>query len=162
MINFKKAFFTFGTKFFTTLGKKIATGHKRTIQKLKKDHSGTRFEPYTDDYRIRKMAGKAAPNQISRSGEPDLTLTGKMMSSFKFIKADKAGFEYGIEDSAMAERMEFQGPRKKTRKRFTSTETNPTPPVAQKLIVKEMQKQIVRNFTKELRKNGMGYKVYTI
>jgi len=25
-----------------------------------------------------------------------------------------------------------------------------------------MAKQVVKNFTKELRKNGMGYKVYTI
>jgi hypothetical protein len=30
------------------------------------------------------------------------------------------------------------------------------------MIGKEMAQEVVKSFTKELRRNGMGYKVYTI
>jgi len=96
-----------------------------------------------------------------------------MKKAFQFISADKTGFSYGIEGDeskkgSMAERMDFQGDQKKPRKdginakRFTTTKTNPTPPDEQQMIGKEMAEQVVRSFTKELRRNGMGYKVYTI
>ena len=64
----------------------------------------------------------------------------------------------------MAERMEFQGPKKKKRARvrFVSTKLNPLPINEQKLIAREMENELIKNFKKEIRKNGMGYKVYTI
>jgi hypothetical protein len=160
MINFKKAF-SFDKLFFTTLGKNVAKAHKRSIFKKGLDHAGNTFEDYTPAYKKQKQAlGKY-------TGKVDLTLSGNMKNAFQFIDADKTGFSYGIEgdeskDKTMAQRMDFQGPRKKTRKRFTTTKTNPTPPAQQEMIGKEMAKQVVRSFTKELRKNGMGYKVYTI
>ena len=161
MINFQKAF-KFGRPFFESGGRRILTIHRRRIFHEGRNAAGKTFVAYTNAYRKRKMAGKAAPNQVSTSGKPDLTLTGKMRAAFNYIKSSAHGFEYGIEDSEMAERMEFQGPRKKSRKRFVSTKQNPLPPNEQKLIVREMQNQLVKNFTKEIRKNGMGYKVYTI
>ena len=160
MINFKRAF-SFDKLFFTALGKNVAKAHKRSIFKKGLDHAGNRFKDYTPAYKKQKQAlGKY-------TGKVDLTLSGNMKNAFQFIDADKTGFSYGIEGDeaekgSMAERMDFQGPRKKTRKRFTTTKTNPTPPAEQEMIGKEMAKQVVRSFTKELRKNGMGYKVYTI
>ena len=64
----------------------------------------------------------------------------------------------------MADRMRFQGPekKKKARLRYVSTTTNPTTPDLQELIAKQMQSQLIKNITKELRKNNMGYKVYTL
>jgi hypothetical protein len=161
MINFQKAF-KFGRPFFESVGRRVLKMHKRNIFERGRNAAGKPFMPYTSAYRKRKMAGKAAPNQASKSGKPDLTLTGKMRSAFNYIKSSAHGFEYGIEDSDMAERMEFQGPKKKSRKRFVSTKQNPLPPNEQKLIMREMQNQLIKNFTKEIRKNGMGYKVYTI
>jgi len=161
VINFQKAF-KFGRPFFESVGRTILTIHRRRIFHEGRNAAGKTFVAYTNAYRKRKMAGKAAPKRVSTSGKPDLTLTGKMRAAFNYIKSSAHGFEYGIEDSEMAERMEFQGPRKKSRKRFVSTKQNPMPPNEQKLIVREMQNQLVKNFTKEIRKNGMGYKVYTI
>jgi len=160
MINFKKAF-SFDKLFFTALGKNVTKAHKRSIFRKGLDHAGKTFKDYTPAYKKQKQAlGKY-------TGKVDLTLSGEMKNAFQFIDADKTGFSYGIEgdeaqDDTMAQRMDFQGPRKKTRKRFTTTKTNPTPPAEQEMIGKEMAKQVVRSFTKELRKNGMGYKVYTI
>ena len=160
MINFQKAF-KFSKAFFTALGKNVTKAHKRSIFTKGLDHAGTTIKDYTPAYKKQKQAlGKY-------SGKVDLTLSGEMKSAFQFISADKTGFSYGIEgdesaDDSMAQRMDFQGPKKQTRKRFTTTKTNPTPPAEQQMIGKEMAKQVVKSFTKELRKNGMGYKVYTI
>ena len=161
MINFQKAF-KFGRPFFQSVGRRVLKMHKRSIFEKGRNAAGKPFMAYTNAYRKKKMAGRAAPNQVSKSGKPDLTLTGKMRESFNYLKSSAHGFEYGIEDPGMAERMEFQGPKKKSRKRFVSTKQNPTPPDAQQMIGKEMAEQVVKNFTKELRKNGMGSKVYTI
>ena len=87
-----------------------------------------------------------------------------MKSSFNYVKSSAHGFEYGISDPAMAERMEFQGPKKKKRARlrFVSTKQNPTTPDVQEFIAKGMEYELIKNFVKEIRKNGMGYKVYTL
>tara|TARA_R100001530_G_scaffold13347_1_gene12345 strand:+ start:145 stop:642 length:498 start_codon:yes stop_codon:yes gene_type:complete len=165
MINFQRAF-KFGRPFFERVARKVLKIHKRNIFDFGQNSSGKTFEsyaPYTKAYKRRKVAGKAAPNQISRSATPNLTLTGEMKKSFSYVKSSAHGFEYGISDPRMAERMEFQGPKKKSgRKRLVSTKTNPTNPMSQELIKQEMLNQILLNFTKEIRKNGMGYKVYTI
>ena len=163
MINFQKAF-KFGRPFFQSVARTILKLHKRRIFNEGRNPAMNPFAPYTAAYRKRKMAGKAAPNQVSKSGKPDLTLTGRMKSSFNYVKSSAHGFEYGISDPAMAERMEFQGPKKKKRARlrFVSTKQNPLPINEQKLIAREMENELIKNFKKEIRKNGMGYKVYTI
>tara|TARA_R100000781_G_scaffold92951_1_gene57671 strand:- start:433 stop:939 length:507 start_codon:yes stop_codon:yes gene_type:complete len=168
MINFQRAF-KFGRPFFERVARKVLNLHKRNIFDFGQNSSGKTFEsyaPYRKAYKRRKVAGKAAPKgktQISRSATPNLTLTGEMKKSFSYVKSSAHGFEYGISDPRMAERMEFQGPKKKSgRKRLVSTKTNPTNPMSQELIKQEMLNQILLNFTKEIRKNGMGYKVYTI
>ena len=163
MIDFQKAF-KIGRPFFQKVARKVLKMHKRNIFDRGKNAAGNSFAPYTTAYRKRKMAGKAAPNQVSKSGKPDLTLTGRMKSSFNYVKSSAHGFEYGITDPAMAERMEFQGPKKKkkSRLRFVSTKQNPTTPDVQEFIAKGMEYELIKNFVKEIRKNGMGYKVYTI
>jgi len=161
MINFQKAF-KFGRPFFQSVARKVLKLHKRSIFDKGRNAAGKPFMAYTNAYRKRKMAGKAAPNQVSKSGKPDLTLTGEMRSSFNYLKSSAHGFEYGISDPKMAERMELQGPKKKSRKRYVSTKINPTTPDIQEFIVKGMQYELMKNFVKEIRKNGMGYKVYTI
>ena len=161
MINFQKAF-KFGRPFFQSVGRRVLKMHKRNIFEKGRNAAGKPFMAYTNAYRKRKMAGRAAPNQVSKSGKPDLTLTGKMRESFNYLKSSAHGFEYGIEDPEMAERMELQGPKKKSRKRYVSTKQNPLPPNEQELIKQEMTNRLIKNFTKEIRKNGMGYKVYTI
>ena len=112
MINFQKAF-KFGRPFFQNVGRRVLKLHKRNIFDRGQNAAGKKFAAYTAAYKRRKMAGKAASNQISKSGTPDLTLTGKMKKSFNYLKSSAHGFEYGITDPKMAERMEFQGPKKK-------------------------------------------------
>ena len=163
MINFQKAF-KFGRPFFESVGRTVLKLHKRRIFNEGRNPAMKPFAPYTEAYRKRKMAGKAAKNQVSRSGKPDLTLTGRMKKAFNYIKSSSHGFEYGIIEPDMAERMEFQGPKKKkkARVRFVSTKLNPLPINEQKLIAREMENELIKNFKKEIRKNGMCYKVYTI
>ena len=168
MINFQKAF-KIGRPLFERVGKQVLRKHRATIFDKGQDSHEKSFEsyaPYKPKYRERKKAGKAAPKgrvQKSFSATPDLTLTGDMKKSFSHMKATAHGFEYGIKDPAMAERMEFQSSKKKFgRKRFVSTEADPTTPEAQKLIVEEIRDKIVKNFTNEVRKHGMGVKVYEI
>jgi len=163
MINFKNAF-RINRSFFKRVGKMVFKRHKANIFDKGLNAAGKKFLPYTDAYKKRKMAGTAAPKQVSRSGTPDLTLTGQMKKSFDHLKATKEGFEYGITNPQMAERMEFQGPRKKKRAklRYVSTVKDPTTPDLQEYIVKSMQAQLVKNLTKEVQKSGMGVKVYTI
>tara|TARA_R100000742_G_C4275040_1_gene95296 strand:+ start:532 stop:1023 length:492 start_codon:yes stop_codon:yes gene_type:complete len=163
MINFQKAF-KFGRPFFESVGRTVLRLHKRRIFNEGRNPAMKPFPAYTEAYKKRKMAGKAAKNQVSRSGKPDLTLTGRMKKAFNYIKSSSHGFEYGISDSAMADRMRFQGPekKKKIKQRFVSTKKDPLPINEQKLIAREMQNELMKNFTKELRKNNMGYKVYTL
>tara|TARA_R100000008_G_C3570337_1_gene161697 strand:- start:440 stop:931 length:492 start_codon:yes stop_codon:yes gene_type:complete len=163
MFNFQNAF-RFNQSFFKRVGKVVLRRHKANIFNKGLNAAGQKFAPYTEAYKKRKMAGKVAPNQVSRSGTPDLTLTGQMKKSFGHLKATKEGFEYGITNPQMAERMEFQGPRKKKRAklRFVSTVKDPTTPDLQEYIAKSMQAQLVKNLTKEIQKSGMGVKVYTI
>lgn len=166
MINFERAF-KLRRSFFKTVGRLVLKRHRASIFDKGLNAAGKKFQAYEDRYRKRKMAGKAAPKgraQISKSGVPNLTLTGDLRKSFTYLKATNDGFEYGISDPTMAARMEYQGPKKKkkSRLRYVSTVANPTTPDLQDFILKNMQSQLIKNLTKEIRKSGMGYKVYTI
>lgn len=167
MISLAKMY-RFPVAFFNSLGQNVVKAHRRYVRQLKKSHTGRRFAPYTKAYATRKAAGKAAPNQISRSTAPDLTLTGKMLNSLKLIKPVPNGFFYGITDPEQATKLEanqagiFGRKVKKSKKRIISSENHAVPPEIGDMIMEEMSKQIVRQITSELRKNGTGFKVYTI
>lgn len=156
MINVRKAF-KFGRPFFQRVGKSVMQRHKDNIFEKGVNAAGKPFAKYTEAYRKRKV-------KAGHSGKVNLTLSGDMKKAFNFMKSSNKGFRYGITDPKMAERMEFQGPRKKKkiRQRFVSTKTNPTTPDLQEFIAQEMRNEVIVNFQKEIKKNGMGYKVYTI
>ena len=156
MINVRKAF-KFGRPFFQRVGKAVLQKHKDNIFEKGVNAAGKPFAKYTEAYRKRKV-------KAGHSGKVNLTLSGDMKKAFNFMKATNSGFRYGITDPKMAERMQFQGPKKKKkiRQRFVSTKTNPTTPDLQEFIAQEMRNEVIVNFQKEIKKNGMGYKVYTI
>ena len=170
MIDIKKAL-RFDTKFFTQLGKIVVKKHKSHIQNKKIDVRGKGFAPYTKAYERRKKNGnavKSGQKQKSFSTTPDLTLTGDMFKSFKFLKSDSKGFKYGITDSKQANKLignqfgSFGKNINRSKKRLVSTESQPLPKDLQEMVMKEMSKQIVRQISKEIRSKGMGVKVYEI
>jgi len=167
MISLAKLY-RFPAVFFNSLGQNVVKAHRRYIRQLKKGHTGKRFVKYTTAYEKRKAAGKAAPNQISKSTAPDLTLTGKMLNSLRLIVAEPNGFRYGITDPKEAAKLEgnqtgiFGRNIREGKKRIISSENHAVPPEIREMIMEEMSKQVVRQITTELKKNKMGFKVYTI
>lgn len=169
MISLAKLY-RFPAVFFNSLGQNVVKAHRRYIRQLKKSHTGRRFVKYTTAYAKKKAAGKAAKGraQISRSTVPDLTLTGDMLNSLRMIVAEPNGFRYGITDPKQAAKLEgnqtgiFGKNVKKSKKRIISSENHAVPPEIRKMIMEEMSKQVVRQITTELKKNKMGFKVYTI
>jgi len=91
-----------------------------------------------------------------------------MLNSLKLIKAVPNGFFYGITDSKQAAKLAgnqagiFGRNVKKSKKRIISSENHAVPPEIREMVMEEMSKQLVRQITTELRKNKMGFKVYTI
>tara|TARA_Y100000593_G_scaffold79382_1_gene147774 strand:- start:619 stop:1140 length:522 start_codon:yes stop_codon:yes gene_type:complete len=173
MISLAKIY-RFPAVFFNTLGQNVVKAHKRYVRQLKKSHTGRRFPAYAKakkgqvSYAKRKAAGKAAPNQISRSATPDLTLTGKMLDSLRLIVAEPNGFRYGITDPKEAAKLLanqagiFGNTKKPSKKRIISSEKHAVPPEIREMIMEEMSKQVVRQITRELKQSGMGYKVISI
>jgi len=156
MIDVRKAF-KLGRPFFQRVGKAVLERHKKNIFEKGINAAGKPFAKYTEAYRKRKV-------KAGHTGKVNLTLSGDMKKAFNFMKSSNKGFRYGITDGKMAERMRFQGieKKKKIRQRFVSTKTNPTTPDLKDFIAQEMRNEIIKNFQKEIKKNGMGYKVYTI
>ena len=182
MISLAKIF-KFSAVFFNALGKNVVKAHVRHVRQLKKSHTGKRFPSYLEpkrkqgkrgplkpkmSYKQKKGLGIAAPNQISRSEVPDLTLTGDMLNSMRLIVAEPNGFSYGITDPEQVEKLErnqagiFGKIKNTQKKRIISSKNHPIPPDVRKMIGKEMSKQIVRQISKEIRSQGMGVKVYEI
>lgn len=167
MISLKKMF-NISPRFFRILGGQTANEHASYVRNKKRDHRGQPFVAYTPAYEKRKKARKAAKNQISSLPTPNLTLTGKMLNSIRLIRAGRSGFVYGITDSKEAAKMEghqtgvFGKNTNKRKKRIISSKKNAVPPEIGEMIMDEIGKQVVRQITTELKKNGMGFKVYTI
>jgi len=89
-------------------GRKIADTHvKQIFNGL--DADGKEFAPYTNQYAKNKSAGKFKSQVTRQVKPPNLTLTGDMLKSFKYIrgKGGKAELEidYGIEDSTQAKKL---------------------------------------------------------
>lgn len=167
MISLKKMF-NISPRFFRILGGQTANEHASYVRNKKRDHRGQPFVAYTPAYEKRKKARKAAKNQISSLPTPNLTLTGKMLNSIRLIRAGRSGFVYGITDLKEAAKMEghqtgvFGKNTNKRKKRIISSKKNAVPPEIGEMIMDEIGKQVVRQITTELKKNGMGFKVYTI
>jgi|TARA_R100001530_G_scaffold59979_1_gene43380 hypothetical protein len=136
--------------FWEKLGKKTMTQHRTHVQVEGRGSEGKtigkKLAKYTPAYARRKRAGTAAPNQRSRVvDKANLTLTGKMMDSFKFIRSFNTGFIYGITDSQQAEKL-----RQNQKKRIISSSEDPLPINLQKKVVKAMASEIVNNIEKTL------------
>jgi hypothetical protein len=136
--------------FWEKLGKKTMTQHRTHVQVEGRGSEGKtigkKLAKYTPAYARRKRAGTAAPNQRSRVvDKANLTLTGKMMDSFKFIRSFNTGFIYGITDTEQAEKL-----RQNQKKRIISSSEDPLPINLQKKVVKAMASEIVNNIEKTL------------
>jgi len=140
--------------FWEKLGKKTMTQHRTHVQVDGRGSEGKtigkKLAKYTPAYARRKRAGTAAPNQRSRVvDKANLTLTGKMMDSFKFIRSFNTGFIYGITDDDQTEKLiHVQTNNKK--KRIISSSEDPLPINLQKKVVKAMASEIVNNIEKTL------------
>ena len=99
MINLQKTF-RFGKNFFKRVGRRVLNKHKEAIFEKGLNAKGKSFQsyaPYTAAYKRRKMAGKAAPagqTQKSKSGTPDLVLTGYMKDTFNYVYVFKLKFKF--------------------------------------------------------------------
>ena len=88
-------------------GSNMAMTHKKQILKGI-DAYGHTFNAYTPKYAKEKSGGEYAGQISSKVSPPNLTLTGQMLKSFKFIKSNVMGeikIEYGISDSDQATKM---------------------------------------------------------
>ena len=81
-------------------GREISKVHVKQVKKGISANKGKIFSPYTNAYRRRKEAKKAAPRQISTQvNPPNLTLTGDMLDSFGYLDSkvgDELELNYGI------------------------------------------------------------------
>jgi len=88
-------------------GSDLAMTHKKQILKGI-DADGQRFNDYTAKYAKEKSGGEYAGQISSKISPPNLTLTGQMLKSFKFIKSNVGGelsIQYGITDDKQAQKM---------------------------------------------------------
>ena len=136
--------------FWEKLGKKTMIQHRTHVQVEGRGSEGKtigkKLAKYTPAYARRKRAGTAAPNQRSKVvDKANLTLTGKMMDSFRFIRSFNTGFIYGITNTQQSEKL-----RHNQRKRVISSSEDPLPINLQKKVVKAMASEIVNNIEKTL------------
>ena len=161
----------FDREFFDKLGKKTVIQHRTAVQV---DGINARtnkpFVQYTTNYKRRKSQGKAVKKgQSQRSTKvspPNLTLTGQMLDSFKFIKASNSGFMYGITDSRQAQKLTgnqtgHYGKNTNTRKkRIVSDKENPLPIKVKDKVGAAIAGKIAQNFKDVF--TGKGYVVNII
>lgn len=155
----------FDREFFEGLGKKSVIWHKTNIQMDGINaRTGKPFVQYTPDYKRRKAQGKAVKQgetQRSRKIDPpNLTLTGAMMDSFKFIKSSDEGYRYGIEDEENASKMignqtgHYGENTNLRKKRIVSDKENPLPPKVKSKVTTAIAGRIAENFRDVFTKKG--------
>jgi hypothetical protein len=155
----------FDSKFFEKLGKKTVVWHKMNIQiDGINARTGNPFVKYTPDYKRRKAKGKAVKqgkSQRSRKiSPPNLTLTGAMMDSFKFIQSSDEGYRYGIIDEENAAKMignqtgHYGGNTNLRKKRIVSDKENPLPPKVKTKVTTAIAGRIAENFRDVFTKKG--------
>ena len=161
----------FDREFFNELGKKTVVQHRTAVQV---DGINARtnkpFVPYTTDYKRRKSQGKAVKEgQSQRSTQinpPNLTLTGQMMDSFKFIKASNSGFTYGITNTRQAQKLignqtgHYGKNTNTNKKRIVSDKENPLPIKVKDKVGAAIAGKIAKNFKDVF--TGKGYVVNVI
>ena len=158
MFNFEKAF-KLTKPFFKAVGQNALKKHKAQIFDDGLNQDGKPFAEYSTSYKaFRRRKGKTT--------KPNLTLSGKLKNSFRYVKAFDDGFEYGINNKDMAKRYEYQNVDKARRKdgkfarRFVSTKKQPMTPEVQEMIMEQTQKQLARQIAKEVRSKGFGVIIY--
>ena len=161
----------FDREFFNELGKKTVLQHRIAVQV---DGINARtnkpFVQYTTDYKRRKSQGKAVKKgQSQRSTKvspPNLTLTGQMMDSFKFIKASNSGFTYGITNARQAQKLvgnqtgRYGNNTNIRKKRIVSDKENPLPIKVKDKVGAAIAGKIAKNFKDVF--TGKGYVVNII
>ena len=161
--DFKKII-KFDKPFFTELGQKTVIQHRTNVQVEGRSSVGKtigkKFPPYTAAYKRRKAQGKAVkPGETQRSRNvttPNLTLTGRMMDSFKLLSSSKTGFIYGTTDPREAAKMhghqigKFGKNTNIKKKRIVANQEDPLPIDLQEKVVKGIAFKIVDNIEKTL------------
>lgn len=146
-------------------GRKIADTHVRQI-KAGLDADGKEFAHYTSSYAVRKGMGKMKGQKSRQVVPPNLTLTGEMLNSFRYIRGEggKAELEidYGIEDSKQAQKLidnqkgvfTLRSGRKKRRvdKKRVVARPNKIGPMVESLIAAMFASVIARNITRILKR----------
>ena len=154
----------FDKPFFTELGQKTVIQHRTHVQVEGRSSVGKsvgkKFPKYTPAYARRKAQGKAVkPGETQRSRNvtnPNLTLTGKMMDSFKLLSSSKTGFIYGTTDPKEAAKMhghqvgKFGKNTNIKKKRIVANKEDPLPINLQKKVVKGIAFKIIDNIEKTL------------
>ena len=147
----------FDSEFFKKLGKRTVAQHRSAVQKDGINaRTNNTFVQYTTDYKRRKSQGKAVKKgQSQRSTKvspPNLTLTGQMMDSFKFIRASNSGFIYGITDPRQAQKLignqtgHYGGNTNFRKKRIISDKENPLPIKVKDKVGAAIAGKIAQNF----------------
>ena len=140
--------------------KKIAEQHRAQFASGL-NRMGKPFKAYSKEYARKKAAGKAAKNQLSKQTNPvNLVLTGKLFDEFEHIKSHKGaeiGFDYGIDDAKLGQRLhDFAKGRygKKnipSKKRIVASDQRLGPKV-EIALVKMFVEQIVNNLNRLARR----------
>jgi len=114
----------------------------KTVTELRRKHY-YKSKKYSKQYKKRKMEGKAARQQASRSGVPDATLTGLTLDTFKFKRVihgsggRAAGAVIGWDDPAAAQRVEHASRHKRP---IIPSEKKPLLPPVKKFFDKHVDK----------------------
>jgi len=146
-------------------GRKIAQTHVRQIQ-AGLDFEGRQFPHYTSSYAKRKAMCKIKNQKSRQAAPPNLTLTGAMLNSFKYIRGEggKAELliEYGIEDGKQAQKLidnqkgvfRLRSGKKKRRadKKRVVARPNKIGPMVESLIAAMFASIIARNITRILKR----------
>ena len=155
--------------FWEKLGKKTVIWHKINVQIDNRDaRSGRLFTLYTTRYAKDKKAGKAVkPGETQRSKQvipPNLTLTGKMMDAFKFIRSSNTGFLYGITDPKEAKKMIGNQSKRRIggRPRIVSNQEYPLPRKVKKQVTTAIAGKIAQNLKDVFTADGKVVRIIKI
>ena len=146
-------------------GRKIADTHVRQI-KAGLDADGKEFPQYTSHYAVKKGMGSFKGQKSRQVVPPNLTLTGRMLASFKYIRGEnnKNGIEidYGIVNDKQGKKLSDNQKglfplkngkiKRRPDKKRVVARPNKIGPMVESLIAAMFASMIARNITRILKR----------